>query len=487
MKQAVPNHLSKLFLLSVAALLSLAVTAQTAAPELVFKNPVLVSGTANQEGAVYRFSNVATGVDAELTLEKFSRTDIVMQDVDLPTAGHNKALQPQFGLSGMVAPYQEWYVDFRLNFYIAGTTTKQNLTQAVFTALDIDGDGNSISEYVRFNNADSIQYAANTALQDSGETVPVFANSVNLKTLYTCQLCAMAGELKNCKDCKGKGYTTSGGSGVQQCATCAGSGFVYKDCGHAYAVMLQAKGPVQNYTNIDTSATQVMVTYTFDNIDQVSFRYGASSGAASSNGSGIRLNSLWAKEFNLAPLLFTLPVNFTGFAVTYSEGDATLAWQARGENLNHFVVQRSTDGKSFTDIATVFAITASSNYTYKDKAIGSSTGVVYYRIMSADQTKETHLSTVKMIRLTNSGLAALTLATFPNPAVSEIRLTLPESWQGKAVSLQLYAADGSVAKSVRLGSAGQTEVVGLSSLPKGFYLAKASCGNEMAQQRIVKN
>ena len=28
-------------------------------PELVFQNPVLVSGTAGQDGAIYRFNNVA--------------------------------------------------------------------------------------------------------------------------------------------------------------------------------------------------------------------------------------------------------------------------------------------------------------------------------------------------------------------------------------------------------------------------------------------
>lgn len=34
-------------------------------PELVFRNPVLKSGTANQQGAIYRFSDITTGVDAK--------------------------------------------------------------------------------------------------------------------------------------------------------------------------------------------------------------------------------------------------------------------------------------------------------------------------------------------------------------------------------------------------------------------------------------
>ena len=39
------------------------------APELVFMNPVLKSGTANKEGAIYRFSNVTEGIDAEVKLK----------------------------------------------------------------------------------------------------------------------------------------------------------------------------------------------------------------------------------------------------------------------------------------------------------------------------------------------------------------------------------------------------------------------------------
>ncbi|HEY0058383.1 MAG TPA: hypothetical protein VGB56_04560, partial [Flavisolibacter sp.] len=89
----------------------------TAAPELVFSNPKHVSGTAKKQGSVYRFTNITPGIDAELKLKKFSRPDIVVQDVDLGSMGWDKALQPQFGLPGLVQPYQNWYIDFELSFY----------------------------------------------------------------------------------------------------------------------------------------------------------------------------------------------------------------------------------------------------------------------------------------------------------------------------------------------------------------------------------
>ena len=90
-------------------------------PELVFTAPVLKSGQANKEGAIYRFSNVTNGVDAEVKLKKFSRNDIVMADVDLASLGWDKAFQPQFGLPGNVAPGQKWFIEFEVKLFQSGT------------------------------------------------------------------------------------------------------------------------------------------------------------------------------------------------------------------------------------------------------------------------------------------------------------------------------------------------------------------------------
>lgn len=399
-------------------------------PETSFTNPVLVSGQANKQGAVYRFANVTAGIDAEITLKKFSRNDIVMQSADLSGLGWEKAFQPQFGLPGVVAPYQNWYIDFELNFYKAGTNKKQKMSKIVFTALDVDGDGWSIAEYATFANPSSAEYSP-VSLLGNGEVdiLDPIADAGDLNTIV---------------------------------------------------------GTVQNFFNIDTAATQVMATFTYLNKDKITFRYGARSGAQSSNGSGIRLNSLWAKPFSLDPWT-VLPVNFEAFSVMYDNKDAELNWKSNhGQELSHFVVQRSTDGKIFSDIATVFAGNTA-GYSYKDKSVSSTTGVVYYRVMSVDRTKEIMYSTVKTIRLVKNDMQTLALTTYPNPVASEVRITLPAAWQGKSVSLQLYSANGIIAKSVQLGSAGQTEAMSVSNLASGMYVVKASCGNETAQQRIVKN
>jgi hypothetical protein len=127
--------------------------------ELNFRNPVLKSGQANKEGAIYRFDSVCIQngqiVDAELKLRKFSRSTIVMNTVDKSGMGWEKALQPEFGLTGLVAANQNWYVDFELRFYKKNTTQSIKLHKVDLTAIDIDGDGLSIREYAVFEKANT--------------------------------------------------------------------------------------------------------------------------------------------------------------------------------------------------------------------------------------------------------------------------------------------------------------------------------------------
>ena len=181
------------------------------------------------------------------------------------------------------------------------------------------------------------------------------------------------------------------------------------------------------------------------------------------------------------------PVKFTLFTVTLKNNDAVLNWNAaQDEALSHYVIQRSTDGTTYTDIATVFA-SASMNYAYTDKNVNTSTSSVYYRIVGVDKTKATAASTVKMIRLTKAEAASIAIAAFPNPVVNDLRITLPAAWQGKAVTFEVYNTAGTLAKATQASNASQIENITVSNLTKGFYMIKAICGGETAAQRIVKN
>src|ERR1700753_2605639 len=67
---------------------------QSLIPHLSFRNGSLVSGTDKADGAVYRFSNVTTGVDALLKINGRSSTNVVLNDLDINSTGYDSAFQP---------------------------------------------------------------------------------------------------------------------------------------------------------------------------------------------------------------------------------------------------------------------------------------------------------------------------------------------------------------------------------------------------------
>lgn len=451
------------------------------APELIFRNPVLKSGQANKQGAVYRFANVMTGVDAEIKLKKFSRNDIVMQSVDLPSLGWDKAFQPQFGLAGLVQPYQNWYIDFELRFYQAGTNTSKTLPKVDMTALDVDGDGLSVAEYAVFQNPANVMYSSISYLSDN----PAGTGSQS----FTCPIDGILSLLTPCLICGGDGK--SGLWNLTTCTACNGTGYKYLLCNHPFDETTgdELQGPVENFINIDTAATQVMATYQYTDVNFIAFRYGAKSGSQASNGAGIRLNSVWFRQFNLAPPTI-LPVTLTEFNATLKNKDVSLNWTAHEDNTcSYYAVQRSTDGKNYSDIAMVFVNTASNTntYTVKDANVSSSTGIVYYRLHMFDNAKEGGLYSPTRIVKLGKEAGAIELTTYPNPVTDQVRVTLPSAWQGKPVMLQLYSANGVLMQSTQISNASQTETMQMGKAVKGFYVVKATCNGEVAQQRIVKN
>jgi hypothetical protein len=473
----------KTFLPFVAALIISLTTFCQSGPELVFTNPVLVNGIANKQGATYRFSNVTTGVDAEIKLKKFSRTDIVMATVDNSVLGWNKAFQPEFGLSGLVAANQNWYIDFELVFYKAGTGVRQLMDTVDLTALDVDGDGQAISEYVTYNNPSSIMYSTVSFLTST----PVGT----LGQVFECVQDAISSALVSCTNCGGDGIINSNGANHNECPQCNGSGTKHSACGHAYegASGNTVSGPVNNFVNIDTSATQVMATYQFLNRDVIRFRYGAKTNNHTSNGAGIRLNSTWFRKFSLAPVS-TLPVKLYSFAANLNTNKVDLKWVTASEiNVSHFIVEKSTDGVNYTNAGVVFAngnATDKTNYSLTDNINTSLSGVIYYRLRSVDIDGKNALSATRIIRISKQKEETASIVTYPNPVSNEVRITIPANWQNKKVVYEVYAANGRVVKRNETASSSQTETVNVSSLSPGFYIVRVSFEGQTAQQKIVK-
>lgn len=403
-------------------------------PELVFQNPVLLSGTAGQNGAVYKFSNVAAGIDATVTIAARSSNAVVLTNIDVTETGWNKAFQPQFGIPGYVPTNQNWWMEFEMRFYKAGTTNKQKIKGFNVTAIDVDGDGVSIREYLQMNKTTSVAYCA-----------------VN--------------------------YLAPQAAGTNACT--------YDDVAeNKTGTDRKVLGPVTNFTNIDTLGTPVMATFAYTDKDMISFRYGAQSGGVISN-AGERLNSLWFKSFTLTPPS-TLPIRFSAFTAMYDKKKAVLNWSAQtDENTGYFIVERSTDGVNFQAVSQLVATQGQASYSYNDEAVPSTGVVAYYRIKSVEKSGEANYTGIKLIRLNKE--AAAKISVYPNPVQKTANITLPASWQNQQVTISIYNAAGTEVYKQSIKAASQTEGIDLGQLPKGFYVVKTLCNGQLSEERIIRN
>lgn len=144
------------------ALFALAASAHAAMaqPEYALSSPTLVSGTDKQVGAVYSYSTIKAGVDAQITITALVNASI--DSIDRVAVGFDEAFQPMVRTNASSTGYAE----FTITFLAAGTSSP--LTQAAVrvTSVDVDGTSPNIYERDQYNLSGGIvdYNAAGTAL-----------------------------------------------------------------------------------------------------------------------------------------------------------------------------------------------------------------------------------------------------------------------------------------------------------------------------------
>ena len=195
-----------------------------------------------------------------------------------------------------------------------------------------------------------------------------------------------------------------------------------------------------------------------------------------------------------APVFFAtlLPVKLTSFTAMLlnNTNKVDLNWTTATEiNASHFVIERSIDGHTFNDAAVLFAFgntTEQKNYQYTDKIGSINSTVIYYRLRQVDVDGKFEYSATRIIRLGSQADNSISILAYPNPVTSELRITIPNNWQGKKVTYKIVNAFGLVSDELQAESSSQTETLNLSRLAPGLYVVKANCENQSAQQKIIK-
>jgi hypothetical protein len=418
--------------MAVLMMLSLSVFAQ--AQGLVFQNGTRVSGRDGANGAVYKFPNVTKDVDGYIKISGRSSSDVELTDIDLDNTGWDKAFQPQIKYKNGSAfgSKKDWWMEFEISFISSKSNTPIAISSMDLTAIDIDGDGDHVNEWVSLYSLDSYTTERRTSLlvNDLLESI------LNILSLT------------------GKKFS----------------------------------GPVTNYDDIDTSATKVMTTAKYTNKSNFKIRAGGHS--SESNINAERMYSFWFKSFNYAaPVQSSLPVLLNSFTAKKVNNQAVLTWNTDMEkDFSHFVVEKSLNGTDYTDAGIIFTdgnSTIRKEYSFKDDLKNITAGLVYYRLKMVDLDGKYQRSDVRIIKV-NEDHAARSITVYPNPVVSDLRITMASGWQDKAVHIQVMDVNGQSVAQFDNPRVGQTERINVSNLKPGLYMVRVSNGTEWALQRFVK-
>jgi hypothetical protein len=184
----------------------------------------------------------------------------------------------------------------------------------------------------------------------------------------------------------------------------------------------------------------------------------------------------------------TLPVNLLNFTAQLVNDKVSLSWSSKQEdNLSHYIIERSYNNETYSQVALIFPEEAGSqanSYSFKDAV--NNTQVIYYRLKLVSKDGTYKISEVRIIRLEKAGDNAK-ISIYPNPVISNVNISIPQSWQNKAVTCQLLNVNGHVIKSFTIQQAGQTASIAMAEVPMGMYFVKAISGKETSTQPIVKS
>jgi uncharacterized delta-60 repeat protein len=207
---------------------------------------------------------------------------------------------------------------------------------------------------------------------------------------------------------------------------------------------------------------------------------------AGSTGTGNGKNTLIAAiQYNLTPL----PLVLSQFYAQKQTSKVILQWQtASEEDVKHFVIERSNDGKTYKAIGQVAAAgnsTTTKNYMFADQSPFTPANN-YYRLVMVDADGIYKYSKTLIVKF--DGLLTTNITVSPNPVKDLLQVQLPDGLKG-TVGIQIIDMQGRVVKRNNLASDGNAlnTTIDVTSLLKGIYILKAQAGNTSVISRFTKN
>ena len=194
------------------------------------------------------------------------------------------------------------------------------------------------------------------------------------------------------------------------------------------------------------------------------------------------LNDSSTSEFGASLML--MPVSLTSFQGNLHNGKVYLTWNTKNEsNSSHFIIEKSMNGGSYSNLGQVNSGVASGQYSFIDD--GPLNKINYYRLQQVDHDDKAAYSRVLIIK---NDISSVGVNISPNPVRSfmNISYTLEKK---ENIKIHLFDPMGRLVKRYEVkGNAGINtfNISDLNGLPAGIYSLELIGDGMKARQQIMK-
>lgn len=176
-----------------------------------------------------------------------------------------------------------------------------------------------------------------------------------------------------------------------------------------------------------------------------------------------------------------LPILLSSFNVACTVKGAELIWTTSWEqNNDRFIVEKSTNGTQWIEIAVLSARNMPANYKFSDTEAGN----IYYRLKQVDRDGTFTYS--KILR-SSCAIASIKLIMYPNPVTDNADLVF-QSDKNFTGNIQVFSSAGQLVKRIPIQvQRGQNKIrINLPGLTKGTYILRLEEGEMQLQQKFIK-
>jgi len=177
----------------------------------------------------------------------------------------------------------------------------------------------------------------------------------------------------------------------------------------------------------------------------------------------------------------TLPLSLIEFIATNKESCININWQTASEiNTENFIIQRSTNGNSYTDIGTLQSVgNGANNYQFIDR--NPENGINFYRLQSVDKDGSSSYSKIVSLKFGNKQ----SFSIVPNPAKDFATISFNKLVDKATIAVCDMAGKQVITKS--LNEKANSYKLNTQSLKSGLYVIKVNTATGSYNEKLLIN